>query len=128
MRGLLLISSCHQWDSKVSLLATISQVLHGCSLNISWKYLTYVQVNRPIIDLRKTFNFSDLTMSAVVGHETPDQFRLVHTMPEKFETVRYLTVKNLLQDFDAKKCAYTLRIDQSLSKSIEKCSLFIIVN
>ena len=51
----------------------------------------------------------------------------VHTIPEQFETVGNLTIKNSLQEFDAKKCTYTLRVDQSRSESLEKCSVYIIV-
>ena len=41
------------------------------------------------------------------------------------KTVRNITVKNS-KVLRPKKCSYTLRIDQSPSKSHEKCSVFII--
>ena len=42
------------------------------------------------------------------------------------KTVGNLTIRNSLQDFDAKKCSYTLTINQSRFISVEKCSVFII--
>ena len=43
------------------------------------------------------------------------------------KTVGNLTVKTRCRTFMLKKSTYTLRIDQSRSKSVEKCSVFIIV-
>ena len=50
----------------------------------------------------------------------------VHTMPEQFENGRKFDCRNSLQDFDAKEAYFTLRIDKSLSESVERCSVFII--
>ena len=46
------------------------------------------------------------------------------TQSEK-KTVGNLTVKTRCKTLMSKKCIYTLRIDQSRSKSFEKCSVFI---
>ena len=43
------------------------------------------------------------------------------------KTVQNLTVKTLCRTLMLKKSTYTLRIDQSRSKSVEKCSVYIIV-
>ena len=51
----------------------------------------------------------------------------VHTMPAKSENGRKFDDKNSLQDLMAKNSTYTLRIDLSRSKSVEKCSVFIFV-
>ena len=42
-------------------------------------------------------------------------------------TVRNLMVKSRCRTLMTKKSTYTLRIDQSRSKSVEKCSVYIIV-
>ena len=46
----------------------------------------------------------------------------VHTMPERFETVRKYDGKKPLHDLVPKKCTYTLRVDQSRSK--KPCRMF----
>ena len=51
----------------------------------------------------------------------------VHTMPAQFENGRKFDDKNSLQDLMPKNSTYTLRIDLSRSKSVEKCSVFIFV-
>ena len=51
----------------------------------------------------------------------------VHTMPAQFENGRKFDDKNWLQDLMPKNSTYTLRIDLSRSKSVEKCSVFIFV-
>ena len=43
------------------------------------------------------------------------------------KTVGILTVKTSLQTLMQKKYAQTIRIDKSRSKSVEKCSVFIIL-
>ena len=48
-------------------------------------------------------------------------------MPAQFENGRKFDVKNSLQDLMQKNSTYTLRIDLSRSKSVEKCSVFIFV-
>ena len=48
-------------------------------------------------------------------------------MPEKIENGRKCESKNSLREFDAKdKCTYTLRIDQSRSKSLKEMFCFTI--
>ena len=42
------------------------------------------------------------------------------------KTVRNVTVKSRCKTLMPKKCTYTLRINQSRSKSVERCSVFII--
>ena len=48
-------------------------------------------------------------------------------MPAQFENGRKFDDKNSLQDLMPKNSTYTLRIDLSRSKSVEKCSVFIFV-
>ena len=48
-------------------------------------------------------------------------------MPEQFENARNFDGKTALQILMPKKCTCTLRIGQSRSKSVEKCSVFIIL-
>ena len=48
-------------------------------------------------------------------------------MPAQFENGRKFNDKNSLQDFMPKNSTYTLRIDLSRSKNVEKCSVFIFV-
>ena len=48
-------------------------------------------------------------------------------IPAQFENGMKFDGKKSLHDFDAKKSTFTLRIDQSQSKSVEKCSLYVIV-
>ena len=48
-------------------------------------------------------------------------------MPEQFENGRKFDDKNSLQDLMPKNSTYTLRIDLSRFKSVEKCSVFIFV-
>ena len=48
-------------------------------------------------------------------------------MPADFENGRKFDDKNSLQDLMPKNSTYTLRIDLSRSKSVEKCSVFIFV-
>ena len=50
----------------------------------------------------------------------------VHTIPEQFENGRNLDGKTSLQDFDAKEVFLHPGIDQSRSKIVPKCSVFII--
>ena len=50
----------------------------------------------------------------------------VHTIPAQFENGRKFDCKTRDKTFMPKKCTYTLRMDQSRSKSIEKCSVYII--
>ena len=49
----------------------------------------------------------------------------VHTKPQRFENGGNLDGKNSLQDFDAKE-VYPYPFAQSHSKSVQKCSVFII--
>ena len=44
-----------------------------------------------------------------------------------WETVGNLTVKNRFKTLMPRNCTYTLRIDHSRTKSVEKCSVFIIL-
>ena len=48
-------------------------------------------------------------------------------MPAQFENGRKFDDKNSLQDLMPKNSTYTLRIDLSRSKNVEKCSVFIFV-
>ena len=48
-------------------------------------------------------------------------------MPAQFENGWKFDDKNSLQDLMPKNSTYTLRIDLSRSKSVEKCSVFIFV-
>ena len=48
-------------------------------------------------------------------------------MPAQFENGRKFDDKNSLQDLVPKNSTYTLRIDLSRFKSVEKCSVFIFV-
>ena len=48
-------------------------------------------------------------------------------MPAQFENGRKFDDKYSLQDLMPKNSTYTLRIDLSRSKSVEKCSVFIFV-
>ena len=51
----------------------------------------------------------------------------VHTILEQFENGRNLDGKNSLQHFNAKEAyLHSKRVDQSGSKSVKKCSVFII--
>ena len=49
-------------------------------------------------------------------------------MPAQFENGRKFDSKNAVQDFDAKEKYLHPRMDQSRSKSVEKCSVYIIVD
>ena len=49
-------------------------------------------------------------------------------MPKNLKTVGNLTVKDSLQDFDAKEMYLHPRINQSRSKSMEICSVFNILS
>ena len=42
----------------------------------------------------------------------------VHRIPKQFENGKNLDGKNSLQHFDAKEATYTLRVDQSRSRSV----------
>ena len=63
----------------------------------------------------------------MVKNVTVAKFELAFTRcRNNLKTVRNLKVRKSLQDFDTKKCTFTLRIDQSRSKSFEKFSVFIV--
>ena len=50
----------------------------------------------------------------------------VHTIPAQFENGRKFDGKTRCKTLRPKKCTYTLRMDQSRSKSVEKCFVYII--
>ena len=59
---------------------------------------------------------------------TVAKFELTFTRCRKnLKTVGNLMVKSRCRTLMTKKSTYTLRIDQSQSKSVEKCSVYIIV-
>ena len=52
----------------------------------------------------------------------------VHTIPAQFENGRKFYGKKSCRTLMPKKSTYTLRIDKSRSKSVEICSLYIIID
>ena len=59
---------------------------------------------------------------------TAAKFELAFTQyRHNLKTVGNLIVKTLCKTLMLKKSTYTLRIDQSRSKSVEKCSVYIIL-